>query len=287
MTANVTFNPQLTTNGLGSFNVSSAGYIQGTALDQPAIRNSLAGGVLDTTDTVPMWGGIAITEKIPYESGSHPSEPLGSLISRATTVTANAAGVINGFSVFDQDHAMINTPQSPVPLAATGMQVNFYRMGSGARIAVKCDPALANFEGAGVTQAVSWDFSSQMLVPSEPVIAVNVLTSLTWSAGTATGSTTTNHGIAVGQEFTISGVVPTGYNGSAIATSGTATNVLKWAIAANPGTVTTLGQVDAAGGALAVSVLDVKIGNCMVVSYDPATGFATWDRNGNCAIILI
>lgn len=36
--ANITFNPVITTNALGSFNVKTDGYIQGFALDNPAAR---------------------------------------------------------------------------------------------------------------------------------------------------------------------------------------------------------------------------------------------------------
>ena len=42
-----------------------------------------------------------------------------------------------------------------------------------------------------------------------------------------------------------------------------------------------------ASTALAVSVLDINVGNSMTVSYNSTTGFATWNRSGSCAIILI
>ena len=45
-----------------------------------------------------------------------------------TNVTGGGtAGSLTGFSVFDQAYGMINSPQSPVQLAATYMQVNFFR----------------------------------------------------------------------------------------------------------------------------------------------------------------
>ena len=40
-------------------------------------------------------------------------------------------------------------------------------------------------------------------------------------------------------------------------------------------------------GALACKVLAVQSSGCMTVDYDPVTGFATWNRDGACAIILI
>jgi len=39
--------------------------------------------------------------------------------------------------------------------------------------------------------------------------------------------------------------------------------------------------------AIPVRVLDVKATNCMTVEYDPATQFATWNRDGACALIII
>ena len=55
----------------------------------------------------------------------------------------------------------------------------------------------------------------------------------------------------------------------------------------DPGAYVGGGQVDAGGGALNVKVLDIQVGNSMTVNYDPVTGFATWNRNGSTAIILI
>jgi len=57
---------------------------------------------------------------------------LGGNVGRATALTGSKA--LTGFSAFDQDYAMINTPQSPVPTSASFGQVNFYRLGSNARI---------------------------------------------------------------------------------------------------------------------------------------------------------
>ena len=167
----ITINPALTQNALGSFNVESVGFIQGQALDQPAIRNSLAGGILGPNETLPMWGGVGISEALSSgigtgtipETGS--SGTLGGTITRATNVTANTAASLTGFSVFDQNYSAVNSPESPVPLSAPSMQVNFYRLGSGARIAVAMAPGLVDLRGNIITQKVSWDFVNQQLVP--------------------------------------------------------------------------------------------------------------------------
>lgn len=222
MASTITFNPVLTTNGAGSFNVNSAGYIQGIALDDPAIRNALKGGYVSSTETYAMWGGIGISTVIPGLAGQ-PQKALGQRVTRATscgvaTTGTQAAGILTGFSVFNQDHSMIQTPQSPVPLAASQMGINYYLLGSGARIAVACDPALVNLEGTLQRSLVTWDFTNQQLIAYS---------------------------------------------------------------------VTALGQGVTGGGILPVTIIELQIGNSMTVSFDTATGYATWNRSGSVAIIQI
>lgn len=159
----ININPGVTTNAAGSFNVQSLGFIQGVALDDPSVRNELAGGYLDAGETLPMWGGVAIEELT-----GDVTESRGNDIKRAVSYAT-----LTGFSVFNQNHAAINSPQSPVPLSATTMLVNFYRLGSGARIPLKIDPALVSAEGQIITQQVSWDFNNSMIV-AYSVTALNV-----------------------------------------------------------------------------------------------------------------
>lgn len=294
MTNTIPFNPMQTTVAAGTFNVTSEGYIQGTALNDPAIRNLLSGGYLAPTETLPMWGGVGISEYIPGspESANAPNQAMGSKIGRATNVTAAAAGQLTGFSVFDQLHAALISPQNPVPISLANMSVHFYRLGSNARVPVQFDPALITLEDDIITSQVSWDYENQMLIPYVAAYPANVFTALTRAlvGGTyvATATTTTAHGINVGSDFNVSGTTPAAYNGQHTAIAGTAGSTLKWNIGpTDPGAETVLGQLDAGGGALPVRVINVKVGNCMTVDYDPATGVASWDRDGSCAVILI
>lgn len=165
MSAQVSFNPTLTTNALGSFSIESNGLVQGIANDDPSARNELAGGQLATTETIPMWGGVAIYEKIPTGNYGNFGGAVGRAASQAT---------LTGFSVFNQAHAGLTSPQSPVPLFASGITISFYRLGSGARIAVKVDPALVSLEGGLITQQVSWDYTNQQLVAYDTVAALPV-----------------------------------------------------------------------------------------------------------------
>jgi len=286
MSAQVSFNPVLTTTASGSFNVTSDGYIQGTAQNDPAVRYQLAGGTLATSETKPMWGGVGISENVPAGS-------LGGSIVRATSLTQTSNGGLNGFSVFDQDNAMTTTPQSPVPLAGSSMMVNYYRLGSNARIAVAADPALASHIGSTVGAQVSWDFVNQILVP--------YLGTLTVSSGTYNNTT----GVVVltmsapvtfsaGDAIVVSALTGTGAYASLDGTF-TALSVSGSTVTYNAGaglgaaTITggslTLGS--GASSALPVKVLDINVGNSMTVSYDPTTGFATWNRSGTTAVILI
>lgn len=274
-------NPFLTSNVPGSFSVQSDGYIQGMAMSDPVTRNALSGGIIASTETLPMWGGVGIFENI--NAGS----VLGPNIGRALTLAS-----LTGFSVFDQSTAWVNTPQSPVSLGNPGTTSSFYRLGSGARIPLAVDPALISLNGGLVTQQVSWDFNGQKLVSYAPVEASNVLTAMSWAStngGTVTGTTTTAHGFVPGNWVTISGVAPSAYNGDVQLIAGTtgSTIVYLLPLASTPGAVTTQGQVNAAGGALNVEVLDLNVGNSMVVVYNAVTGFATWNKSGACALVKI
>jgi hypothetical protein len=292
MTANLAYNYLNTINAPNTFNVTSVGHIVGTMMDDPVARFALAGGVLSQNETLPMWGGVAIYEDIGGYGTNPPAVVLGSVVGRATSMSGGAvAGTLAGWSVFNQAHAMVNTPQSPVPLAGSGMSVNFLRLGSGARITVQIDPTLAaSLAGDPTSQPVSWDFVNQQIVTYQAAYATNVCTNSTWAStggGQATFTTTSPHGVAVGSYVTISGAVPAAYNGTWLAITGTASSTIVVNMPVNPGTISTEGSLVAGGGALPVKVLGVEVGNSMTVSYNATTQAATWNYSGNTALILI
>ena len=151
----ITFNPQATSNAAGLFNTNSNGFTQGDAQDDPAVKFALVGGILDAGASAPIWGGLPISESIPAAG----KPVLGSTIDLATT-HAN----ITGWSVFNQAFQGITTPQSNAPTYQPGQSVNFYRVGSGARIPLPIDPALVSLDGGLITQQVSWDFTAQQII---------------------------------------------------------------------------------------------------------------------------
>src|ERR1700761_8222273 len=111
MPSNMSFNPIVTTNVQGSFSVQSEGFVQGVALDDPVVRFYLAGGPLSASETLPMWGGVAITESIPASTAN---ATVGSTISRATAITGGS-NPLSGFSVLNQATAWVTSPQSECP----------------------------------------------------------------------------------------------------------------------------------------------------------------------------
>jgi hypothetical protein len=290
MAYNFQVSPFGTTNATGSFNIDSAGYIQGLSMDSPSVRNQLAGGIVALTETLPMFGGIAISETVPtgYVTGSSSGpKSLGGPVSRATAITGSKP--VTGFTVFDQAHHMVGTLNSPVPLAIPGMSVHFYRLGTGARIPLNCDPSLISLQGGLITQQVSWDFTTQRLVPYVAAYGNDTITAASYNTGTGqvTFTTTAAHGLVAGNDFAVAGMVPTGYNGAYTALTGTTGSTIVAALATNPGSATTFGAVQGGGGALPISILDVAPTNCMTISLDPVSGLSSWNRNGACALALI
>jgi len=191
--ANISFNPALTTAPQNSFLLETQGYVQGAFMDDPSSRMYLAGGVIASGVTQPMWGGMAITESIPALN----SNQMGATIGIAAT-----EGAIAGFSVFNQGYNGIITPNNNVPQYDAGMTLMYFRLGSGARIAVQCDSNVAAaVDGNATNTPIYWDFTTQSLTATAgtalPVKVLSVNTnskvvlwnsgtgSLTWVAGTA------------------------------------------------------------------------------------------------------
>ena len=292
MVANISYNPFPQINGnAGLFNATSAGWRQGTAMADPSTRYRLRAGILSQSETIPMWGGVGIYANIPGGDPANLTQPsfsLGASVGRALALTG--ASKLVGFSVFDEAYGMVTSPQSPVPLAASGMQVNWYPLGSLARIVVACDPSLSSLVGSTVLPQVSWDFTNQLLVP--------YLGTLTISSGTfnnTTGVVTLVMSAPVtfspGDSITISGLTGsniTSQNGTFTALTASGTAGTYQATAAAGATTITGGSLTGGGTAspaLPVEVLGVRTSNNETVSYNATTNTATWNYNGACALI--
>jgi hypothetical protein len=156
---NITINPSIMTNAAGSFTgPDTTGLIVGTMMPDPGVRYQLAHGYLDPAATLPIWGGVAISENIPQPS-SGPIIQLGPKIARATADANNL-----GIAIDDQNYAEISSPQSPRAMTPQGGQVNFLRWGSLMRVALEIDPTLVTLEGGLTTAAVGWDYTNQKII---------------------------------------------------------------------------------------------------------------------------
>lgn len=294
MAFNVPFNPYATTNAQGSFSVQSAGYVQGVFMDDPAIRNALASGTVSQSATSPMWGGMAISESVAPATGY--DRTLG-----GTIVQATAQSNITGFSVFNQAYSLVGSPSSPVPLTGNpGASMAFFRMGSGARIAVAMDPSLVSLDGGLITQQVSWDFNNQVLQPYDAATATYSVTSATSSYASGVYTIAIVMAAAspvagIGDLINISGVTGTGaslVNGNQTVSAFTDSQHFSIQIAAGSGSIATgalTGTIvlNYGTGALPVKILDISAGNSMTVAYNPLTGAATWNRQGYAALIQL
>lgn len=287
MTASVTIQPYAQTVGnAGLFNATSTGLRQGTAYADPSTRFRLRAGLLATTETLPMWGGCGVYAFVPGGTGN-PSYTLGPIVGRATALTGTYK--LAGFSVFDEAYGMITSPQSTVPLAGSGMQVNWYPLGSLARIAVACDPILADLRGANISAAVSWDFTNQLLVPE---LASQTISSYTYNSttGLVTLTMSTSQSFDAGDSITVASLNITGLNGTFTSTLVSGTTVEyegPTGLSGSPSAGGTLTVGGSASQLLPVEVLDVQTTNCEVVTYNATTGFATWNYAGACAVIQI
>ncbi len=293
MANSITIQPMSTTNGLGNFYVQSEGLMQGSVYDDPAVRFYLATGYLAATETLPMWGGIAITENI--TSITPPA--IGNSLIRATAV-AN----ITGFSCYNQATSAIVTESSNAPSFSAAMTVPYFRLGSGARLAVAADPSLVSLETGAINQNVTWDFNNQRLMPYNAATATVNVTSVTASFSATTGLWTFAVVAAaptvvggVGDAINLSGVTGTNaslINGNQIVTSFTSNTSFSFQIAGTVSTFTAGAQtgtivLNQSIGALSVKILEMQIGNSKIVQYNAVTGNVTWNTSGSAAIILL
>lgn len=158
MSGSISFNPYATNTPSGTFLQSTQGYVQGAIMDDTVSRMWLAGGSLKTTETLPMWGGVPISEYISVE-GVSPSGGPGAQIARATSQSN-----VTGWSTNNQINSMIVTPGNTVPLAAIGNNVGYFRTGTNARLAVAIDPALVTtISGTPAvigSQTLYWDVTN-------------------------------------------------------------------------------------------------------------------------------
>ena len=285
--SNLSLNPMATTNALGSFGVQSDGFVQGVALDDPANRFNLDAGTVASSETKPLWGGLPVAELLPGTQSS----PRGTFIRRASSVED-----LEGFTVFNQAHNGLTTPQSPVPLYASGMSVSFYRIGSNMRVPLKASAQVVALgsAGASVKTALAWDFVNNQITTAAAAgfTGADVATTdVKFADGVATATTASAHGLAAGQYVKISDVEPAAYNGTVVVLAVPSATTFTYVPASTPGgaatTQGTIGAVTLSDITLPVKVIAIEAGNSKTVTFDSATGFLKWNDSDSCALVLL
>lgn len=148
--------PYTTSNAQNSFLLQTDGFVSGTFLDNPATRYTLEGGVVGSSQSTPLWGGLPVTLEVPAVGSGGASSGLGS-----TIIAATAESNLDAFLVFNQASAGPITPSSNAPLYAAGMSANFVRTGSGLWLVLPVNPtAVATIAGGGSNTAIYWDYTN-------------------------------------------------------------------------------------------------------------------------------
>lgn len=286
--------PIATTVATGMFNgPSSKGYIVGQAQPDPATRYALKAGVVNSGEQLPMYGGVGVFADVPSQSLSVPLPSIG----RATALTGST-GLI-GFAVSDQAYNLVIDPGNQVPAAGPNQTINFYTLGSRARIAVAADPSLVDLAGQPLNSQVSWDFTNQLLIPYTPAHSGATISDAVWASTnggeiTFTVGTDLSGTLGAGDAIAVTGVVNTGgastgaFNGTWDIVSITSSEIVVLAPSSvSLGTYASGGSVAAGGGALPVTVLDVLPTGNMVPQHNPITGTLSWNYSGAAALIQL
>ena len=192
--ANISFNPALMTSPQNTFILETQGFMQGLTQQDWASRAWLESGIVASTVTQPIWGGLGVL--IDTANAAVNDNRQGPTISPASTTQ------INGFTVFDQAINMVQVPGNNVAVATAGQSVAFYNFGSNARIPVPiASGTLSSFEGVSRSTPLYWDTvnfcltvtsgADTVALPSATKIAsINAANSKTVSYNSSTGAVT-------------------------------------------------------------------------------------------------
>ncbi len=153
--ANISFNPSLATSPQNTFLLDTQGLIQGMTMDDPVSRMHLKAGIIASSVTQPVWGGLAVTAQT---NGLADGNSLNVLSVPGT------GGTVQGFTVFDQSINLIQIPGNSVPTVVAGNNIGFYLIGSKARVPVPIDSGtVADFENVNVDTPLFWDTATNAL----------------------------------------------------------------------------------------------------------------------------
>jgi hypothetical protein len=230
-------------SGIGSLAVTNAAWAAGTATLTTATDHGLADNqVVQVSGISP--AGYNATATITAHTANTLSFTLasnpGAYVSAGQVkLISNSIGVSN--AAWSGGTATLTTPSGNGLAASQVIQVSGVAptgyngtVTVTARTPTTVSYALAGDPGAFVQS------SGRVELLANTFSATNA----SWASGTATVTTSSAHGFAVDQVVRISGITPGGYNGTVNVTGRTATT-FSYALASNPGSFSSAGQVKA------------------------------------------
>lgn len=186
----------------------------------------------------------------------------------STSIVVNGVtiSVIDGQYVYDASN-LLSIPANTTVISHTATTVT---------LSNPVNVSIANGDTIGFQTVVGSAYPGYSITfdpTSAAQIAQNTITAGSWAAtggGQVTFTTATPHGVSVGENFIISGISPSGYNGVFTAIAGTTGSTLVAALAVNPGVFT-------ASGILEAMTLVIYIGGYHNPMYKSTDGGVTWN----------
>lgn len=142
MSGYVSINPYLTSSPYPTFETQTQGGIQGVPFDDTVSRMWLKQGTLNSSETVPMWGGRPV-EVLVNSVGTGPSGIGPSIKTAVSSVTTS------GWSTFYQMAHMVIVPGNSVPLIGINGSVGYFLNGTNTQLMVQITSALASAAAGG------------------------------------------------------------------------------------------------------------------------------------------
>lgn len=145
-------NPYTSGNFAGTFVANAKGFVQGGYAADSIAKTKLVAVRGTTTETLPFWGGIAVTEKMAVVNGGLNS------VARATAYTD-----LTGFTVNAANYTSLVTTDNTVPVSPVGTDLTILRLGSKVRIYLPIDSAL-DLTTLQIGTKVSFNFTTGKIV---------------------------------------------------------------------------------------------------------------------------
>jgi hypothetical protein len=157
-------NPYSSGNFAGTFVSNAKGFVQGGYAADSIAKTKLVAVRGASTETLPFWGGLAVTETLAAVNGG-----------LNTVARATAYADVTGFTVNAANYTSLVTTDNTVPVSPVSTDLTIFRLGEKVRIYLPIDPAL-DLTTLQVGTSVSFNFTTGQIVAfSTTALPVKVL----------------------------------------------------------------------------------------------------------------